>query len=102
MAYQTGRLGFARARRCVNATMISLGRLEPRGVIGIHVRKHYKTVPIDDVRGRQRQHPTVGSPFRAVRVAKGKISGLELRRHGEGDAITGRNPASWIPQCREP
>ena len=78
-----------------------LRRLEPRGVVGIHVGKHHKTVAIDDVRGRQRQHPTVGTLFEAIRVAERKIGGPELRRYREGDAITGGDPASRIPQNRE-
>src|SRR5258708_2447813 len=78
-----------------------LPRLEPRGVVGIDVGKPYDPVPIDDVRGRQRQHPAIGTLFQPLRVAERKIGGPDLRSHCEGDAITGGDPASRIFEDRE-
>jgi hypothetical protein len=77
------------------------GRPQPRGVVGVDVRKHYDPVAIDDVCGRQRQHPTVGTLFQPFRIAERKIGGLELPSHYEGDAITGSDPSSRIFEDQE-
>ena len=64
-----------------------LGRLQPRGVIGIEVGKHDKAGAIEDVGGRYRQYPTFRSGLRRIGVAQRQVRGPESLWDGKGDAI---------------
>ena len=79
----------------------NLGRLQPRGVIGIEVGKHDKAGAIEDVGGGYRQHPTFRPGLRRIGVAQRQVSGPELLWDGEGDAIARRDFASRILQYRK-
>src|SRR5215472_10686046 len=78
-----------------------LGWLQPRRVIGVEVGEHYEASAIEDVGGRYRQHPTFRPGLRRIEVAERQVSGPELLRHGEGDAIAHGDFASRILQYRK-
>jgi len=44
-----------RSRAKMSQCYGGLGQLQPRGIVGIPTGKHYDPVPIDNIRGRQRQ-----------------------------------------------
>src|SRR5216683_4525543 len=78
-----------------------LGRLQPRGVIGIEVGKHDKAGAIEDVGGGYRQHPTFRSGLRRIGVAQRHVRGPESLWDGEGDAIARCDFALRILQYRK-
>ena len=77
----------------------NLGRLQPRGVIGIEVGKNDKAGAIEDVGCRYREQPAFR--LRRVGIAELQISRAELVSDGESDAIARGDLASWIPQYRK-
>src|SRR5215472_16320259 len=78
-----------------------LGRIEPRCVVGVKVGEHDNAGAIEEVSGRYRQHPTFRPGFRWIGVAERQVSGVELLRDGEGDAIARGDFATRIPQYRK-
>ena len=78
-----------------------LGRLQPRGVIGIEVGKHDKAGAIEDVGGGYRQHPTFRSGLRRIGVAQRQVRGPESLWDGKGDAIERCDFAPRILQYRK-
>jgi hypothetical protein len=78
-----------------------LGRLQPRGVIGIEVGKHDKAGAIEDVGGGYRQHPTFRSGLRRIGVAQRQVRGPESLWDGKGDAIARCDFAPRILQYRK-
>ena len=76
----------------------NLGWLQPRGVIGVKVREHDETGAIEDVAGRYRQCPTLRPGLRGIGVAERQVSGPELLREGESNAIACGHFASGILQ----